>query len=160
MSTSPRSLSSKVTRHEPAGPRQRARGALLALGLTLLLPPTALRAGRLMPDRSATASMQVSGRVIDVTQRGVRIRVEPLDTAQVTEWFRTRTRSGRASLNLEAALLEPDDGSGEAPKPRARTRAAQPLMVFALSIENGSGDDVTYIPAMTSIFESGTPKMS
>ena len=146
MSTSSRSLSGSF----PRGPAIRA---VLALGVAFLLSSQPVLAGRILPDRAAATSMQVTGQAFDVTQRAVRIRVEPLDAAQVADWFRVRTRSGHASLNLDASLVEPDDGSGEAPKPRARKRMAQPLMVFALSIENGSNDDVTYIPAMTSIFD-------
>lgn len=123
--------------------------------LALVLPAADALAARLVPDPSKATSMQIRGSVLDVTQHGVRMRIEPLDAAQVADWFRTHTRAGQRGLNLDTALVPADPVAPEAAAAPARgkRRPPQPLAMFAVSIENGTGESVTFLPQMCSVVD-------
>jgi hypothetical protein len=72
---------------------------------------------------------QISGRAGEITIKGVRVRVEPLDDARRATYFQVRTRIG----------VDPFP-----------TRSIYPpgFNVFAVSIQNGSGKDLSFTPAL------------
>jgi hypothetical protein len=87
-------------------------------------------AGPWLPDMPVLVRpFQASGRAIEVTTKGLRVRVEPLDDAARATHFELRTRLGRD------------------PFP---TRDAYPpgYTVFAVSLFNGAGTQVSYSPGM------------
>lgn len=117
------------------------RLTLLLFSLALVAAPAA-RAGEkpppgwFRPDPSATQPpYTIVGSAFEVTSKGVRVRVEPLDDAQ-----------RKAYLTLRTSL-------GVDPFP---TRAQYPAgpNIFAVSIQNGSASDLTYQPTLSQLFRN------
>jgi hypothetical protein len=114
-------------------------------------------ARQLVPDPAMPAMYQITGKAVDLTQGGIRTRIEPLTMTEVEEWFRTRTRAGKVALPLEHSVLPEDEPNG----PRAgKGRPIDPFTIFAVSFENGSGGDVTFVPDMCSLIDQKGVELS
>ena len=132
--------------------RPPARILAAAVGLVLLAGVRPGSARTLVADPAANQGAQVAGNAIDLTRGGLRIRVEPLASEEVADWFRTHTRSGQMALPLA------DEALGPAPAPATsraakKQKASTPLTVFSVALENRSGSDVLFVPEMASLVD-------
>ena len=101
-----------------------------------------LPAVHLVPDATGLApplQLTETG-AFDITSNGLRLRVEPLSEAERETYFRLRTSEG---MNVLPSV-----------------EGVDPFTVFSLSIENGTGNDVTFLASMTELRDQNDASVS